>query len=95
MGTCRDCNFKSNGLFTQALKASVQAALMQSSHVNEIELAQLMPSFEKVNKAKSSGLNHSVGRAFSHLLLLLPVCMFTARLMKFSHGTCFLSAPTL
>lgn len=38
---------------------------MQSSHVNEIELAQLMPSFEKVNKPKSSGLNHGAGRAFS------------------------------
>lgn len=29
------------------------------------------------------------------LLLLLPDCMFTARLMKFGHGVCFLSAPNL
>lgn len=29
------------------------------------------------------------------LLLLLPDCMFTARLMKFGHGACFLSAPNL
>lgn len=70
---------------------------MQSSHVNESELAQLMPSLEKVNKPEGSGLNHGAGRALSHLLLLPlhPVCMFTACLMKFSNGTCFLSAPTL
>lgn len=28
-------------------------------------------------------------------LLLLPDCMFTARLMKFGHGACFLSSPNL
>lgn len=45
-------------------------------------------------QTKSSGLNLWVGRVFCHLLLLLH-WMFTASLMKFGHGTCFLSAPNL
>lgn len=64
-----------------------------------MELAWLLPSYEKVNKLESSGLNLGAGRALSRrlllLLLLLPDCMFTARLMKFGHGACFLSAPNL
>lgn len=57
------------------------------------ELAWLLPSYKKVNKLKSSGLNLGAGRALSQLFL--PDCMFTARLMKFGHGACFRSPPNL
>lgn len=68
---------------------------MQSSHVNLHRISTANAFLRESQQAKSSGLNLWVGRLLSHLLLLLLHWMFVAFLMKFGHGTCFLSAPNL
>lgn len=81
-------------LINAATKSHTLQCLMQSSHVNLHRIGTANAFLWESQQTKGSGLNLWVGRVLCHLLLLLR-WMFAACLMKFGHGTCFLSAPNL